>query len=347
MSVHHLVRSGTVIALGVASFALLSPAAVAAPAAPATYAPVGVQLLTNPGHEHPGVYFAGRGEINVTWNWVPFWEEPPKGDDPRDPIFRTPEFRPVFASIYPYRVLSGGGSERWFNFYALNKTAGVMQLVSNLKIGQPVRFSTWAQLWSSNVTSDPPKSTQDGNMKIRVCVQADGGPRNMLDPNLKCSEWAQPYDRFAQIYVDAVPLTTTVIALIQSTVDIPVQHNDAYVDDSCFEVLPTAGATGICLGATYIPTWASAGGVAPAGTVAAPAGGSPQLTVATNTLNVRATPSLAGQLLGTVHLGDALNVTGRSADGLWFRIQYTTGPAWVYASLTMPNAAAGAVAVIQ
>ncbi|HEY3343249.1 MAG TPA: SH3 domain-containing protein, partial [Anaerolineae bacterium] len=336
-----------VVALSVASFALMSPAAsFAAPAAPTTQ-PVGVQLLTNPGHEHPGVYFGGRGEINVTWNWVPFWEEPPSGDNLRDQNFRTPEFRPVFASIYPDRVLSGGGSDRWFNFFALNKAAGVMQLVSNLKIGQPVRFSTWAQLWSSNVTSNPPKSTQDGNMKVRVCIQADGGPRNMLDANLKCSEWAQPYDRYDQIYVDAVPMTTTVIALIQSTADITVQHNDAYVDDSCFEVLPKAGAKGICVGATYIPTGASAGGVAAATKVASPASSSPQLTVNTGGLNIRATPSLAGQLVGTVHRGDVLNVTGKSVDGLWFRIAYTGGPAWVYASLTAPNAAASAAAVVK
>lgn len=71
--------------------------------------PVGVNLLQNPGHEHPGVYFAGRGEINVSWGWVPFWEEPPAGVDPRDPYYRTPEFRPVFAHEYPNRVKSGGG----------------------------------------------------------------------------------------------------------------------------------------------------------------------------------------------------------------------------------------------
>lgn len=53
-------------------------------------APAGVNLFTNPGHEHPGAYFGGRGELNVTWNWIPFWEEPPTGADLRDPNYRTP-----------------------------------------------------------------------------------------------------------------------------------------------------------------------------------------------------------------------------------------------------------------
>ncbi|MCS7056171.1 MAG: hypothetical protein NZM18_08400, partial [Thermoflexales bacterium] len=51
------------------------------------YSP-GYNLLINPGHEHPGTYFAGRGEINVTWGWIPFWEEAPPGVDPRDPYYR-------------------------------------------------------------------------------------------------------------------------------------------------------------------------------------------------------------------------------------------------------------------
>ncbi len=317
----------------------------------ATTAGPGANLLSNPGHEHPGVYFAGRGELNVTWNWIPFWEDPPAGYDKRDPNFRTPEFRPVFATQYPYRVHSGGGSDRWFNFYALNKAAGIMQVVNNLPIGQPVRFSTWAELWSSNVTSEPPVSTQDGNMKIRVCIQTDGGPRDMLSPNLTCSAWAQPYDKWAQIYVDATPISNTVIALIQSTADIPVQHNDAYVDDSCLEVLPPAGGQSICLGTGYVPGTVSASissvPTAAVVTVTAPTGDSPLTAVSAYGINVRSDPSLSGSIIGGAYRSDVLTVTGISADNNWFQISYKGGSAWVYAALTVPNAAAKAVAVVQ
>jgi len=327
----------------------------------------GMNLVSNPGHEHPGVYFAGRGEINVTWNWVPFWQEPPPGADARDQNYRTPEFRPVFAREYPERVHSGGGSDRWFNFWALNKQAGVMQEIKNLPVNAPVRFTTWAQLWSSNQNTQPPRSVDDGNMKIRVCVDQDGGPRDMTDPNLTCSEWAQPYDRWAQISVDAVALNSTVLALIQSTADIPVEHNDAYVDDSCFEILPSAGAKGICLSAGYVPSAIDAGlvGDVPAApfapsvnrpaqtpasiisSVKAPAGNTPKTAVNTARLNVREQPSLSARIIGGLNQGDIVDVLGKSADGAWYQIRYGNRKAWIFAGLTVPNAAARAVSVAQ
>ena len=233
-----------------------------------------------------------------------------------------------------------------------------MQVVSNLPVGKPVRFTTWAELWSSNDTGagEPPASTNDGNMKIRVCIQTDGGPRNMTSPNLVCSDWAQPYDKWAQISVDATPLTSTVLALVQSTASLPVQHNDAYVDDSCFEVLPSAGAQGICQGAGYIPTGASVGAAAattPAATAAAasttgqaPASDTPAVTVNTAAINIRSTPSLSGTIVGGARKGDVLTVTGQSADKKWYQVK-SSNAGWVYAALVIPNTAAQAVAVVK
>ncbi|MCL5998199.1 MAG: SH3 domain-containing protein [Chloroflexi bacterium] len=357
MKLVKILRSTTACAIGVTSLALaLNTQPALAAATP------GQNLLTNPSHEHPGVYFGGRGEINVTWNWVPFWEEPPAGTDLRDQNYRTPEFRPVFASQYPERVHSGGGSDRWFNYFALNHAAGIMQLVNDLPIGKTVRFTTWAQLWSSNDNGTPALSTRDGNMKVRVCIQTDGGPRNMSSENLKCSEWAQPYDKWEQIYVDAVPVSSTVIALIQSNAEIPVEHNDAYIDDSCFEVLPAAGAQGICLGADYIPSGASAGAAAstdqsqaaqttptatPLPTVQVPAGPGAQAAVNTAGINVREKPAMTGKIIGGYKRGNVLDVTGKSVDGKWFQVKYKTGTGWVYASLTLPNDAAKAVATVK
>ena len=53
------------LALIASLFSVAAPAQAATP--PEAIVP-GVNLLTNPSHEHPGAYFAGRGEINVTWN---------------------------------------------------------------------------------------------------------------------------------------------------------------------------------------------------------------------------------------------------------------------------------------
>jgi hypothetical protein len=255
---------------------------------------------------------------------VPFWEEAPAGTDPRDQFYRTPEFRPPFKRDYPERVHSGGGSDRWFNYFALNKKAGVMQYVAGVPFGAPIRFTSWLQLWSSNDNNQPATSTNDGNLLVRVCVDQDGGPRNMEDPELKCSDWAQPYDKWAQLSVDAVAKNNVVNVFIWSTASIPVEHNDIYADDSCFEVLGAASDKGICKGAGFVGTgWgvqplpanyaaiksqaasvtvaapADAAAAAKAGMPAAPAGDKPALTVnAKSKLNLRATPAANGKVVG-------------------------------------------------
>lgn len=231
--------------------------AASGPQANPAVAPVGVNLLTNPGHEHPGAYFAGRGEINVTWNWVPFWMEPPPGTDLRDQNYRTPEFRPPFASQYPDRVKSGSGSDRWFNYFALNKASGVMQVVKDLPPGRPIRFTSHIQLWSSQDDAQPVRSSNDGNLLVRLCIMQGGGPRDMTSPLLTCSDWAQPYDKWAQLMVDGTALNTEVLVFAQTTASLPVQHNDAYMDESCFEILPSSNAAGICKGNGLIETGAN------------------------------------------------------------------------------------------
>jgi hypothetical protein len=241
-----------------------------------------------------------------------------------------------------------------------------MQVVNDLPAGKPVRFSTWAQLWSSNDNGQPARSTNDGNMKIRVCIQTDGSPRNMASASLKCSDWAQPYDQWTQIYVDAVPESSSVIALIQSNAEIPVEHNDAYIDDSCFEVLPAAGAKGICLGAGFVESGAGAGAAAVAGqksveasaavpaatpialpSVKTPAGPGAKAAVNVQGINVREKPALTAKTMGGFKRGAVLDVLGKSADGKWYQVKYQSGKGWVFASLTLPNPAAKAVSVIK
>ncbi|MCW1966546.1 MAG: SH3 domain-containing protein [Anaerolineae bacterium] len=420
----------TRLAVGVAAASSVMGAQVATAQTPAPAQP-GVNLLTNPGHEHPGAYFGGRGELNVTWNWTPFWEEPPPGTDLRDQNYRTPEFRPPFARDYPYRVNSGGGSDRWFNYFALNKAAGIMQVVEGLQAGQRLRYSAWVQLWSSNDNDPaiPPKSTRDGNMQIRACIQQDGGPRNMVSPELVCSPWYQPYDKWYQISVDAVAKGPKVLALVQSRASIPVEHNDAYVDDSCLEIL---SGSGICLGQGFVPTGWSKGvaqqsapaplappdagpaaskpatASAPSAVASAPAASAPtasapavagqaprlqdyktydeyltayyayvraprpastgtaaSTSTATSTgtaasagaastvsnvaagLNIRSGPSTGASIIGVLPQGASVEVTGKTADGLWYRVNSTSGTGYVFAALTTPNAAAQAASVVQ
>jgi uncharacterized protein YgiM (DUF1202 family) len=129
-------------------------------------------------------------------------------------------------------------------------------------------------------------------------------------------------------------------------------------------VLPQAGAKGICLAAGYVPSGAGAGApatndqtqtttpdkkplTAPLVVVKAPAGPGAKAAVSAMGINVREKPALAGKVMGGFKRGTVLDVTGKSADGKWFQIKYKTGPAWVFASLTVPNDAAKAVAVAK
>lgn len=364
------------VALGAAMFAAAArptSAQSAAPDAPRPLNVAGANLLTNPGHEHPGAYFDNRGELNVTWNWTPFWEEPPPGADPRDQNFRTPEFRPPFARDYPERVRTGEGSDRWFNFYALNKKAGIMQYVADLPVGAPIRFTSHLQLWSSNddFPVESKKDQNDGDLKVRVCIDQDGGPRDMNDPNVVCSEWAQPNNRWEQLAVDGVAMNSAVNTFIWSTAEIPVQHNDIYADDSCFEILPAPGAAGICKGQGFIPTGAgvqplpaNVGDVRataadqaaapkaqpPARVVAVkvPAGSKPAVAVnARSSLNLREKPDEKAKVIGNAKRGAVLPVLGKSADGKWFQVDLNGKKGWVVARLVLPNAAAKAARVIR
>jgi Bacterial SH3 domain len=368
-------RRGARVTLLAGLLLSLSAPAVAQGPAPATtptvlYGP-GMNLITNPGHEHPGAYFAGRGEINVTWDWVPYWEESPPGTDPRDQYYRTPEFRPPFKRDYPERVKSGGGSDRWFNYFALNKKTGIMQYVAGVPYGAPIRFTSWLQLWSSNDNLQPARSTNDGNLLVRVCIDQDGGPRDMNDPELKCSDWAQPYDKWAQITVDAVAKNNVVNVLIWSTASIPVEHNDIYADESCFEILTSATDKGICAGAGLVPTAfgvqplppnyasiksqatstaAAPQPTAPAGritTVKAPAVEKPAVAVNTSgNLNVRETPRSNGKVLGKTPRGAVLDVLGRSKDGKWYQVNYKGAKGWVSAGFVLANALAKAAPIV-
>ena len=259
------IKSSLVTALTVSSFIGFSPATAAAPKPPKapktpdTSFKSGLNLFANPSHEGPGVFFGGRGEIFVSWNWTPFWDEPPAGFDQRDQRWRTPEFRMAdsYIEAFKNRAHSGRLSNHGFNYFAANPGAGFMQYVKNLKVGTPVRFTTWLQLWTSNEPNlVPPKSQKPGNLKARLCVDQDGGPRNLTDPNLKCSDWSTKYDDWHQLSVDAVPMTTTVNTFLWTYSTEFVEHNDYYMDDSCFEVLAKANDKGICTGAGFIPTGA-------------------------------------------------------------------------------------------
>ncbi|MFN8492802.1 MAG: PQQ-dependent sugar dehydrogenase [Caldilineaceae bacterium] len=63
-----------------------------------------------------------------------------------------------------------------------------------------------------------------------------------------------------------------------------------------------------------------------------PSPSDPQV-ITTRNMNVRSTPSTGATVLTVAQPGQRFAVTGRTADGLWWRIDYNGQAAWLYASL--------------
>ncbi len=306
----------------------------------------GANLLTNPGHEPPAVFYKGRAEVYVAWNWVPFWD-----DITVDKAARMPQFRPAFAANEPAGVRSGEGANRYFNYFSINKNAGVMQAVEDLPVGSAVRFTSWVQVNSS-----------DSKLQVRLCVDSDGGMFKANDTAITCSAWAKPGNAWVQLTVDGVTKGSAVNAIVWSRAETAVEHNDVFVDDSCLELLSSATDKGICKGAglapaatptpfvnpTVIPTTTPAKLAAkPTATRTTALSNSPSVTVVADGINVRQQPNQIAKILGGVKRGEVLPVIGRSADGKWFSVFYKGAGGWVFASLVKPNAAAQTAPVVK
>ena len=207
--------------------------------------PPGPNLLTNPGFEPPWSkrYDACKNtvleEVQVPDGWDPYYVCQSPNDAPN--INRTPEYRMVAASDYSYRVHSGATALRYFNFWALNRSAGVFQVVNNITPGSILRFSAWVQLWTSNVDAKPPTSQQQpGNLEARLCIVPNGGQLDFNNPNIVCSEWARPWDVYQQLSVQATATANQVVVALNTRAEFPVKHNDVMADDAELVVIGQA-----------------------------------------------------------------------------------------------------------
>jgi hypothetical protein len=317
----------------------------------------GKNLLTNPGHEPPAVFYKGRAEVYVAWNWVPFWDDPATDKDDKV-VARMPQFRPAFAANEPARVRSGQGADRYFNYFSINKNAGLMQTVEELQPNSPVRFTSWVQLDSS-----------DSKLQVRLCIDQDGaqngGALKADDPALTCSAWAKPNNQYAQLSVDGVVKGSTASAIVWSRAETSAEHNDVFVDDSCFERLSNAADKGVCKGggiAVATPTPFANPVIPPtqtpqrnkptptrtsAPTTSNATSAAPSVTVVADGINVRQQPSQTAKILGGARRNEVLTVIGRSADGKWFAVLYKGVGGWVFASLVKPNTAAQTAPIVQ
>ena len=212
----------------------------------------GPNLLANPAFDPPwtkrfdGCKNRVLEEVQVPEGWDPYYACQQPSDPPN--INRTPEFRMVSSSNFPDRVHSPPTALRYFNFWALNHSAGVFQVVNGVRPGSRLRFSMWVQLWTSNSDKQPPSSQiQPGNLEARLCIQQAGGQLNLGDASLVCSPWARPWDRYEELSIEGTALGNQVTVALNTRAEFPVKHNDVQADDAALIVigqgsLPNAAA---------------------------------------------------------------------------------------------------------
>ncbi len=126
---------------------------------------------------------------------------------------------------------------------------------------------------------------------------------------------------------------------------------DAKTSDNAWYRISYNGKSGFVFAQFAVPggscsTGAAAPAAAPA--AAAPAASAGNVTVTSETLNVRAQPGLSGQILGKLTRGQAIAPTAKTSDGAWLQINYNGQNAYVMAQYTTfggaPAAAVQAVA---
>lgn len=211
----------------------------------------GANLLINPNFNPPAPFQTDTctgltaGELQVPTGWTAYFMCKQPGD--ADNINRRPEYRPADMA-FPYRVRSPQTALKYFNFWALNKSAGVYQVVNGITPGSTLKFSMWVQLWTSNCDVNPPNSQcEPGNLEARLCIDTDGGSK--FDTNaagVTCGAWTRQaaWDKYTELTLETVAQSSQVIVALNTRAEWAVKHNDVYADDaSLIAIPPTATPT--------------------------------------------------------------------------------------------------------
>lgn len=365
---HRLLWLALTLALVCVGFTQAAAPALAQAPVPPT------NLLSNPAFDapwskkedvcHPGVRLE---EVQVPNGWEPFWTCKAPGD--ADPINRTPEYRMVDMA-YPYRVRSAPTALRYFNFWALNQSAGVYQRVGNLTTGTRLRFSLWVQLWTTN-TDEITSEHEPGFLEARICIKQNGGMFGANDgssPDTVCSPWARPWDRYALLSVEGEAHGSEVTVALNTRAAWPVKHNDTQADDAVLEVISAENATpppsatapantptptptpppkdpppSPIVTATAPPPTPSATAIVSTPTPVPPVipASLPALAVRVPLANIRASTSVYSAIVNRGLRGSEWTVLGVSPDQMWWHVGRANGRSgWVLASLVEPNPAA-------
>jgi uncharacterized protein YgiM (DUF1202 family) len=310
----------------------------------------GQNLLKNPGFDWPSqtngdpcAVGSQKDNAITPHDWTPFWACKSGDQLNQDQVNRAPEFRMMTVDIARDRVRNGDTSASFFTFFALNRSAGLYQLVRGITPGTRLRFSAWANLLTTNSNELPLSSSRlPGGLMARACIHTTGNivlQPNLNDPALVCGQWVRPYDTWGEMSVEATAAFEIVAVVIDTTAEYPVIHNDVHIDDASL-VIVGAGAAPVAAAAP-----AAVGATAGARNDGARDDGTPRVVVKTPTGNVRAAPGFTGTILAAAPQGTAFVARAYTSDKEWWQIEYAGGDggmAFIHTSVVDPNAVAQA-----
>jgi LysM repeat protein len=156
--------------------------------------------------------------------------------------WHNPEYRDTMGGPQetgPERRVAGENSQKYFTFYSVHE-AGMYQVISGVRPGERLRFSVFMEGWS-NAANNPFKSDLGQRMNLQVGIDPTGG-NDPWSPNIIWTSPAESFDQFTQFVVEAVAKNNIVSVWTKSRPDMPLQHNDVYVDEASLNVVQPARA---------------------------------------------------------------------------------------------------------
>ena len=200
---------------------------------PVAFAQCPGNIAINPGLDD-GFSTRDAGEVNVANGWQPFWQDGPGQDEGYN---RRPEFQPEDASRFGRRrIHEGNWAQKIMSTFSTHH-AGLWQQI-NVPVGSTVRFSAWAQAWSSS--KDDPSYSVDGAYGTSIGIDPTGGT-DWTSPSIVWSGKNWTLDQWVQHGVETQARAGTVTIYLRGDAEWRVKHNDGYWDDICvtFQAPPT------------------------------------------------------------------------------------------------------------
>lgn len=175
-------------------------------------------------------------QVIISKHWQSFYKDNQPPPQEGGYAYR-PEYKPIPAAVYPYRVRSGDMAQCWFAFQKV-MDGGIYQVVPVEK-GETYQFTVWAQAWSTNNSDEPRESPGELYVGMGIDPYGRTAPWEL---GVIWHEWARVTADYQQFESPPVKAESDQITLyIRAWNKWALKHNDIYVDDAALMKLESGG----------------------------------------------------------------------------------------------------------